>query len=459
MACRRTPRLPDGTRVVDAISVGVLAKTYPLSKIQAVLQATGKSSQRQRALPAQVTLYYVLALSLCMHMASQEVLRWLLQGIRWLLHPAAYAAASKSAITQARQRLGWEPLQRLYAAVVKPIAQAATRGAWYRRWRLVSLDGSTLEVADTPDNERAWGRPSASRGTAAYPRLRFVSLLENGTHVLFAAELGDYHSAEVKLAQEVVKALQPGMLCLADREFLGYKLWGGARERGADLLWRAKKNLRLPCVQRLADGSYLSELYASEKERRQQRNAVRVRVIEYRLQGVANGEPFYRLITTILEPESAPAQELAALYHERWEIETTLSEFKVRLPGARLLLRSKTPDLVRQEFYGFLLTHFAIRGLMHEAALAADEDPDRVSFLHAVRVVRRHLRDFVISPQRRTRRVASGRVARNPGGAGQQQSRPSDPAWSQTQDEQLCAASAWSVPDHETGHRSVHSNP
>jgi len=428
---RGSSRLPDGTRVLDAIGIGVLTKTYPPGKIREVLATTKKASQRQRALPAHVTVYYVLALTLCMHMGSQEVLRWLLQGIGWLLHPQEMKAASKSGITQARQRLGWEPLQRLYQEVVQPIAQTETRGAWYRRWRLVTLDGSTLEVADTPENEQAWGRPGASRGAAANPMLRFVALLENGTHVFFASEVGGYGSAEVRLAQPVLKSLQPGMLCLADREFLGYRLWQLACAQGADLLWRAKKNLRLECVQRLPDGSYLSELYPSAKDRRRKSHGLRVRVIEYRLHGVANSEAFYRLLTTILDPEHAPAQEMAALYHERWEIETTLSEFKVRLRGARMVLRSKTPDLVRQEFYGFLLTHFAIRGLMHEAALGADEDPDRLSFVHAVRVIRRHVQDFAISPQRRTSRIASSRVAGNPANSSQQQPWSSRPAWSE----------------------------
>jgi len=160
-----------------------------------------------------------------------------------------------------------------------------------------------------------------------------------------------------------------------------------------------RKNLRLPCEKRLPDGSYLSALYRSEKDRRQRQNGTAVRVIEYRLEAVAGAEPLYRLLTTILGPEQAPAQELAALYHERWEIETTLDELKTHLRGAKVMLRSKTPELVRQEFYGLLMTHFAVRGLMHEAALKADEDPDRLSFVHAVRVVRRKLPQFAaISP-------------------------------------------------------------
>lgn len=312
----------------------------------------------------------------------------------------------KSAITKARQRVGWKPLKQLYEEMAQPVAQKETVGAWYRGWRVVSLDGSTLEVADTKANEKAFGRPGASRGTAAYPLLRLVGLVENGSHVLFGVQLGGYKTGETTLAKEAVQHLQKDMLCLADREFLSYKLWNEARGRGAALVWRAKKNLRLPCYRRLQDGSYLSFLYPSAKDRRHHRNAVLVRVIEYRLKGVAKSEPFYRLVTTFLDASQAPAQELAVLYHERWEIETALDEFKVHLRGARLVLRSKTPDLVRQEFYGFLLTYFAIRGLMHEAALSAGEDPDRLSFANAVEVIRRKLYTFSISPLRAASAVA-----------------------------------------------------
>jgi hypothetical protein len=188
------------------------------------------------------------------------------------------------------------------------------------------------------------------------------------------------------------------MLCLADRQFFGFEFWNQGRSSGADLLWRIKKNLRLACEQRLGDGSYLSRIYPSERDWRHRTNGVVVRVIDYCLEGVAGAEPIYRLVTSILNHEKAPAKELAALYHQRWEIETALDELKTHLRGAKIVLRSKTPDLVRQEFYGLMMAHFAIRGLMHEAALKADEDPDRLSFLHAVRVVRRKLPAFSAIP-------------------------------------------------------------
>jgi len=188
------------------------------------------------------------------------------------------------------------------------------------------------------------------------------------------------------------------MLCLADRGFVSYQLWLTAAQTGADLLWRTRENAQLEVERRLRDGSYLSHLYASTADRRHRRNGIAVRVIDYRLKSVPEAAPVYRLITTILEPAQASAKELAALYHERWEIETALDELKTHLRGSQIVLRSKTPELVRQEFFGLLMAHFAIRGLMHEAALKADEDPDRLSFLHSVRVVQRRMTRFGAIP-------------------------------------------------------------
>ena len=396
---RTLAALPEGSRITDHISLGVITKSFPLNRVRAVLNVTGKASRRERDLPAHVVVYYAIALALYMQSSYREVLRCLLEGLQWLRDPTAtLKVAGNSGISQARTRLGWEPLAQLHDEVVKPIAVAATRGAWYRKWRLVSLDGSTLEVADEKVNEQAFGRPGASRGVSAYPQLRFVSLVENGTHVLFGTQMAGYATGEITLAKVVLGALRKGMLCLADRQFFGFRLWQQGLATGAQLLWRVKKNTRLPCEKRLADGSYLSRIYASDKDRRHQRNGWRVRVIEYRLEGVTGAEPIYRLVTSILDPQQAPAQELAALYHERWEIETALDELKTHLRGAKIVLRSKTPELVRQEFYGLLMAHFAVRALMHEAALKADEDPDRLSFMHAVRVVRRKLPTFHAIP-------------------------------------------------------------
>jgi hypothetical protein len=404
---RTIAALPPGTRITDYVSLGVITKTFPMKTVRAILQATEKASVRQRDLPAHVVVYYVIALALYMQASYREVLRCLMEGIQWLLDPsAAVKVAGKSGISQARTRLGWEPLHQLHDAVVKPIAVRATRGAWYRGWRLVSLDGSTLDVADEEVNAAAFGRPGSSRGSSAYPQIRFVSLVESGTHVLFASQMADYGTGEIPLAKAVLPGLQEGMLCLADRQFFGFALWKAARAGGAELLWRVKKNMRLACEKRLPDGSYLSRIYPSERDWRHKTNGVRVRVIDYRLEGVADAEPLYRLVTTLLDHEKTPAKELAALYHERWEIETALDELKTHLRGARIVLRSKTPELVRQEFYGLMMAHFAIRSLMHEAAINADEDPDKLSFIHAVRVIRRKLPTYGAIPPSEAERLS-----------------------------------------------------
>ena len=396
---RTLAELPAGSRITDYISLGVIAKFFPVEKIRAVLEQTNRASIRERDLPAHVVVYYVIALALYMRSSYREVLRCLLEGVKWLLGPAAVVkVAGNSAISQARSRVGAEPLRRLYQTIVAPIAEKTTKGAWYRQWRLVSLDGSSLDVADTAENAKAFGRPSGPRGAGAFPKIRFVGLLESGTHVLWAAQMSKFATAESVLAKEVVGALRKGMLCLADRLFPGYKLWEKATQTGADLLWRTKRTARLDVERRLPDGSYLSRIYVHTADRRKRRKGIQVRVIEYRLKSVPQAEDIYRIVTSILDPEQAPAQELAALYHERWEIENMLDELKTHLRGAQIVLRSKTPELVRQEFYGLLMAHYAIRGLMHEAALQADEDPDQLSFVHSVRVVQRRLARHVTIP-------------------------------------------------------------
>ena len=389
----RTPaRLPNGTRLSDYVTLGVLTTTVPAGLIDAVLADTGRQSRRQRQLPARLVVYYVMALALYAQASYGEVLRCLLEGVRWLrLKGADPALADKSAITKARIRLGASPLKQLFARVVRPLAEPDTRGAWYRGRRLVSLDGTTIDLADTPELEERFGRPAASRGSSSFPQLRLLTLAETGTHAIFAAALDRYQVSEAHLARELLQQLQPDMLCLADRAFVGFELWRTGAASGAVLLWRVRQNQVLPCRERLTDGSYLSRLYASPKHRRHEDGGMMVRVIDYRLEGVPDAEPLYRLVTTLLDPAGAPAKELAALYHERWESEGAFAELKVALPGQRLMLRSRRPDLAEQELYGLLLAHFALRRLIHDASRHAGCDPDTLSFTHTVRIVRRHL--------------------------------------------------------------------
>ena len=399
LMARTVATLPEGSRITDYISLGVVTKFFPAGRVQEILKKTGRASIRERDLPAQVMIYYVIAMALYMHSSYREVLRCVLEGIQWLAEPSSkIRVTGSSGISQARTRLGWEPLQQLHDEVVQPIAVKSTKGAWYERWRLVSLDGSTLDVADENENAEAFGRPGSGRGESAYPQIRFVSLAEIGTHVLFGTQMAGCSTSEIALSKAVLSNLKKGMLCLADRNFFGFQMWKQAADTGADLLWRVKMNALLPCEKRLSDGSYLCRIYASAGDKRKKRDGVVVRVIEYQLEGVQNSEPIYRLVTTILNDDHAPAEQLAALYHERWEIETVFDELKTHLRGARIILRSKTPDLVRQEFYGLMMAHFAVRGLMHEAALSVSEDPDRISFLHTVRVVRRKMAAFSAIP-------------------------------------------------------------
>lgn len=395
--------LPTGVRLADYLSTGLLARICPPDVVALALDATGRHSKRQRDLPAHAVAYYVMALSLYRGVNYQEVLRVVTEGMQMLGDNAIRRDVGKSGISAARTRLGWEVMRHLAQRVLRPLADTRTPGAFFGEYRVVSLDGCTLEVADEAANVQAFGYPGTQQGRTGYPQLRFTALLENGTHVLFGVVCGGYKDSEMSLARQSVAYLEPGMLCLADRGLAGFPLWQEARATGAQLLWRVPKNRKLAVVKRLADGSYLAMIEpapATQKTMTGSTEPIMVRVIDYQLPGVPDAEPIYRLITTLLDDKEASAEALAALYHERWTIETTLAELKTTLKGADIVLRSKTPDLVRQEFYGLLLAHYAIRKLMWEAALTRDEPPERLSFKQAVNTVRRKLPAYGAIPPR-----------------------------------------------------------
>jgi hypothetical protein len=284
----------------------------------------------------------------------------------------------------------------LYNEIVQPIATKNTSSAYYKNRLLVALDGSSIEVADTEENVEYFGRPkygtaTGIKGEGVFPLMRFLSLVELGTHVIFETVYSKYSTSEYNLGKMLLEKVKPGMLVLADRLFFTYETWSIALGKGADLLWRIKKNVPLDVVKKLSDDSYLSKIYPSTRDKKYDRNGIIVRVVEYRIKGK---EDIYRLITTLLDHEEAPAEELAALYCERWAIEIVYDELKNHTREKKIFLKSKTPNLVIQEFYGLLLAHYAIRGVMHEAALQEKVPPNRLSFIHSVRVVRRKLRTF-----------------------------------------------------------------
>ena len=380
-------------RLSDHISIGVLTRVFPPELVDRVVAQAGRGEQRQRLLPARVVVYYVLGLALYSSSSYEEVIRMLVDGLSWASGwRSPWSVPTKGALAQARVRLGSEPLRALFEQVAVPLATPSTVGAFYRDLRLVSIDGTCVDVADSPANEGRFGRPGSGRGqgVGAFPQLRLVGLAECGTHAIMNVALGPYTTGELVLADELWSSLAAGMLCLADRNFYSFERFQKARQTGAQLLWRVKSDVGLPRERTLSDGSYLTRIYAL-KNRKAKRAGVRARVIEYELDdpGRPANDTRYRLLSTILDPDRAPAHELAPLYTQRWEIEGALDELKVHQRGPRIVLRSKTPDGVIQETYGYLCVHYAIRWLMHTVATETGHDPDRLSFTRTLRAARR----------------------------------------------------------------------
>jgi hypothetical protein len=396
----KTDQLRAG-RLSDYLSLGVVSRIYRRDLVDEVIAETRSKEKRERLLPARLVVYYVIALALFFGEAYEEVMRKMVGGLRFVsAWERAWQVPSPSALCQARQRLGEAPLRRLFERAAAPLATPATIGAWLGSWRLMAIDGVTLDVPDTPDNEAAFGRPSSRTGQGgAFPQVRVVGLGECGTHAVIAAELGPISTGERELAQHVLADCEEGMLVIFDRGFFSYQFFTQAQATGADLLFRVSASLKLPVLQRLPDNSYLSAVTpnhagapATLSQARwlaAKNQAVIVRVVEYQITDRDTKGETYRLITTITDWQEALAPDLAAAYHQRWELEIALDEIETHQIAHSRVLRSKSPEMVRQEIWGILLAHYAIRALMVEAAHDADIDPDRLSFIRSLRVIRR----------------------------------------------------------------------
>ncbi|HEU4966595.1 MAG TPA: IS4 family transposase [Candidatus Saccharimonadales bacterium] len=389
-------------RLSDLVSVGVLTRVFPPDLVDGVIASAGRTEQRHRSLPARVMAYFSIGMALYSEGSYEDVLAQLTDGLSWASGWAeSYSPPSKSAIFQARARLGSEPLAALFERVAAPLGTEDTPGAWLAGRRLVAIDGTCLDVADTVVNAEYFGRPGVNKGEqAAFPQARVVALAECGTHAMFAANVGTYAESEATLTEPLLDRLTPGMLLTADRGFFSYALWRKAIGTGTDLLWRVRTDKAGPKpahLEDLPDGSWLAHLRQTHSAAARREEPMLVRVIDYTIDDGRDNPASYRLFTTLLDPDEVSATDLAAAYTQRWEIELAFDELKTHQRGPRTVLRSKSPDLVLQEVWGHLCCHYAIRSLMTQAALHAGHDPDRVSFVAALRITRQsiaHQGDF-----------------------------------------------------------------
>lgn len=383
--------LGSGVRLADHLAASLLARVVPAEVINEVLDSHGRNSQRLRSFPAVVGVYYCLALSLYPEAAYEEVFAAISHGLAWAAGAAEPSRVSKVSISVARSKLGAAPLAELVQRCCLPMAEARFHPeAFFRGLRIVAIDGSNFELPDEADNDANFGRPGSRTGVAGYPQAQCAVLVECRTHAILAANIGPYRASEWEVCRPLLATLVPGMLCLGDRGFNGYDYWCEAAQTGAQLLWRCAANRVLPRLQELSDGSYLSEIKPTGLGRAEaQAKAVAVRVIEYTLPGLADAQPRYRLLTTLLDPVAAPALELAALYHERWEVESVFDELKTHLLKGRRVMRSKTAEGVRQEFYGWVLAHYAVRWLLHQGATRHRMPHERLSFASHIQLLRR----------------------------------------------------------------------
>jgi hypothetical protein len=388
----------------DRVAIGVLTKTFPPELVDAVIDEAQAREQRKRSLPARPTTYFTLAMWLWREHGYEEVLRQLIDGLGWSgAGPDEADVAWSGSITKARARLGVEPLRLLFARVAGPVAQPGMPGCFWRGLRLTAIDGSTLDVPNSPANRAEFDGPSNDTGPGAFPQVRLLVHAECGTKALLNATFDGYRTAETVLAGRLFDSFTPGMLVLADRNFLSWKLWRDAATR-AELLWRVSDSFTLPVLERLADGSYLSQL---KPPRKKDGDPITVRIIEYTVttrdeHGATTSELFC-LATTLLDEQAWPIEEFPALYHERWRAETLLNAVKTDLRGGPdILTRSQSPEGTRQEIWALFCLYQALADLVGDAARHHRVDPDRISFLRARNTARRSVpritADFPPSP-------------------------------------------------------------
>jgi hypothetical protein len=395
-----------GSRFPLQMRLDVLARVIPPATVQAVFEELALRTPRVRKLRLELLVWLVIAMSLYADLAIEAAFAKLCQGLR-LLWPdeATYLSVlpTKSALSYRRQQLGVRPLRCLFHRVCRPLAVPATRGAFLQGLRLMAIDGHLQDVPDTPANAAVFGRSTTDRGESAFPQVLCVSLCECGTHAIIDTAFWPCGTGEHRGLWRLLRSLTAEMLVLLDRGLFGFDLVHAIRERQAHVLVRVSKQIQPERLRRLPDGSTLVRLRRKDHHGRPTGEPQVLRLIEYTLtdpQAPGYGER-YRLLTTLLDQKAFPALTLARRYHERWEIELTIDEQDTHLLRQRhpsSPLRSRTPAGVIQELYGLMLAHYLLRALMHEAALAADEDPDRLSFTHALRIIQAAVSDFELVP-------------------------------------------------------------
>ena len=396
-------------RLTDHIGLGVLSARFDRDLLEEVVNRSGRREKRSRRLPAHVMIRYVIAMGLFFTESYDEVMRRLVGNLRklgsWV---DDWQVPTKSAITQARQRLGVEPVKALFERACVPLASTGTKGAWLARRRLMAIDATSFDVADTDANASRFGRMGSGPKASAYPKLHVAALAECGSHAIVGAVLGGCRTGERTLVADLAVSVGPDMLVLADAGLYSYQLFGSFAATGADLAWRIGASVSVGHLRWLPDGSYLALIYTPGLSAARRARLVEqakaghaipaelarvVRIVEYTVPERNPDGELIVVITTVLDPLDLPALDLAQAYHERWEEESALDEIKTDLRGRGEVLRSKTPDLVEQQLWGLLLAHYAIRGLLLDAADPAGYDPDRMSFIKGIRVVRRQVTD------------------------------------------------------------------